>query len=210
MKKSLLALLAIPILVACGQNIEEKAGAFAENEVKKVLNDASSYESVETRVDSAFSTIYIDYDACVAATELSELKNKIESLKSEYANEKASAAIWSGPYQSTLGREQQRQAKDKMDKISEQIEKAQKQLTEKKQIIIERNNAIKSKEFIGWAITHRFRCANGMGIKGLHDILLVSDPKFETLIIRMILDKDDPQGFETIKEKIDEVLSGQN
>ncbi len=195
------------MLVACGQSTEEKAKLFAENEVKKILNDASSYESVETRVDSAFSTIYIDYDACVAASEIGELEEKIESLQSDYAHQKSSAAIWSGPYQSSFGREEERQAKEKMARISEQIEKAKKDLTDKKQVIITRNKALKESEFVGWAISHRFRCANGMGIKGLHDIVLVTDPQVENLIIRMMLDKDDPQGFENIKEKIDEVLA---
>ena len=40
----------------------------------------------------------------------------------------------------------------------------------------------------------------------LNDILLVSDPDFENLVIRMMLDEDDSQGFENIKKKIDEVL----
>ena len=70
-------------MIGCGQNKEEKAAFFAENEVKKILNDASSYEAVETKIDSAFTSIYTDYEACTAAYKISELHSKQESLQDE-------------------------------------------------------------------------------------------------------------------------------
>ncbi len=193
------------LFMGCSPNIEKRASLFAEKEVIKILNDASTYESVDTQVDSAFMSIYIDYDACLAACELTELEEKLEGLLGQYDSQKSSAAIWADS-DSALGKEEYRQAKKEIERVYNQIEDTKKKIEEKELLIKERKATINDGEYCGWIIQHRFRCANGLGIKMLNDILLVSDPDFENLVIRMMLDEDDSQGFENIKKKIDEVL----
>ena len=115
MKNVISLLLLSLIVVGCGQNREEKAALFAENEVKKILNDASSYEAVETRLDSAFTSIYTDYEACAAAYKISELRSKQEALQDEYDREKSSAAIWSNSWDAY--------AKNNIDKLKKKWKK---------------------------------------------------------------------------------------
>ena len=193
------------IVIGCGQNKEEKAAFFAENEVKKILNDASSYEAVETKIDSAFTSIYTDYEACTAAYKISELHSKQESLQDEYDREKSSAAIWSDSWDA-YGQEQHRQAKKEMEEIKTSLNKINDEIEEYKEFIKNRYKTIDENKFCGWAIYHRFRCANGLGIKSLVDILLITDENFENIQIRMLLDKNDPQGFEQIQQIIDGVI----
>lgn len=206
MKKPIffIALLAL-VTTSCEPSLEEKAQSFAEIEVKKILNDASSYESVETRVDSAFNTVYINYDACKAACDITEALNKIEDYQREYKREKSSAAIWSDSW-SAFSKEEYRQAKEKMASLTEKIQEEQEAIEENKSIIRKANEESKDRKFIGWAISHRFRCANGLGVKSLTDILLISDPKMENLGLRVMLDDKDPQGLQSLTKVIDEVL----
>ena len=205
MKNVISLLLLSLIVVGCGQSREEKAALFAENEVKKILNDASSYEAVETRLDSAFTSIYTDYEACAAAYKISELRSKQEALQDEYDREKSSAAIWSNSWDA-YSKEQHRQAKKEMEEIGNRLKKVNDEIEENKMIIKNRYQSLDENKFCGWAIYHRFRCANGLGIKSLADILLVTDENFETLQIRMLLDDNDPQGFEQIKQTIDGII----
>lgn len=205
MKNVISLLLLSLIVVGCGQSREEKAALFAENEVKKILNDASSYEAVETRLDSAFTSIYTDYEACAAAYKISELRSKQEALQDEYDREKSSAAIWSNSWDA-YSKEQHRQAKKEMEEIGNRLKKVNDEIEENKMIIKNRYKSLDENKFCGWAIYHRFRCANGLGIKSLADILLVTDENFETLQIRMLLDDTDPQGFEQIKQTIDGII----
>jgi len=193
------------IMVGCGLSKEEKATLFAENEVKKILNDASSYEAVETRVDSAFVSIYTDYEACEAAYNISELYSELEFLQNDYYNEKSDAAIWTGAWDS-YGKEQYQQAKNKMGEIEKKLKKVDDEITENKEVIKNRYESIDEGEFCGWAVYHRFRCANGLGVKSLVDVLLITDEDIETLKIRMLLDDNAPQGFKQIKQIIDDVL----
>ena len=201
MKNVISLLLLSLIVVGCGQ----KAALFAENEVKKILNDASSYEAVETRVDSAFTSIYTDYEACAAAYEISELRSKQEALQDEYDREKSSAAIWSNSWDA-YSKEQHRQAQKEMEEIGNKLKNVNDEIEENKTIIKNRYKTLDENKFCGWAIYHRFRCANGLGIKSLADILLVTDENFDTLQIRMLLNNNDPQGFEQIKQTIDGII----
>mgnify|MGYP003504602869 CR=1 FL=1 len=72
--------------------------------------------------------------------------------------------------------------------------------------IVNKIRNLVEKKFCGWAIYHRFRCANRLGIKSLADILLVTDENFESLKIRLMLDDNDPQGFKQIKQTIDGII----
>lgn len=205
MKHIVLFLTTMSLLFSCSQNKEEKAALFAETEVKKILNDASTYESVDTKVDSAFASIYTDYDACVAASEFLELNDKQEIIKEEYYLEKSSIAIWDGVWDA-YSKERHRQAKEKLEELGNRLKKVHDDILEKKNLIINRNKEIKDKEFVGWAIYHRFRCANGLGVKSLNDILIITDKDFKELKIRLLMDENDPYSLPNIKKVIDGII----
>lgn len=205
MRTSLVILCVILALVSCTQSKEEKATEFAKAEVVKILNNADSYEPVETKVDSAFTNIHIDYDACVAADELLKLASQREGLMRDLQHAKSSAAIWANPY-SEFGREEHRQAKAEMDSIAQKISDNEKEIETQKGFIQKRNKELKQGEFCGWAIQHSFRCTNGLGVKQLHGIVLIADEKFENLLLRFLTDEDEAENIKQIQEVIDEVI----
>lgn len=208
MRFKLLLMGMFAFVIGCTPSKEQQAESFAQSEIKKILYDASSYESVETKIDSAFVSIYFDYDACKAAYDLIDLYSDRERLSEEYDIEKSSAAIWSDSY-GAFGKEQYMQSQKKMEKLLGKIEDNEKEINNKITVIKNRKDSIHEGEFCGWLIHHRFRCANRMGFKSLNDILLVADPDFDNLLIRMILDEDDQHGYEKISEMIDRVLDSE-
>jgi len=205
LKVILMAICAL-VMQGCGQSREKKAEAIVKEIVPKMLNDASSYEPVQTRVDSALATIYFDPEAAQAAYRLIELKSEEDDLKLQYNDEKSSAAIWSGPYTSNFGREQLRQAREKMGEVEKKLNKVLNDKAEQEQIIKERNKSIDSSKFNGWMISHRFRCANGFGVKRVQDIAILVDEKIENPLMLYNLDDEADDGFKNLKSIIDEVL----
>lgn len=220
MKNVVFLLFTSLMLLGCGQSKEEKAASFAENEVKKILNDASSYEAVETKVDSAFTSIYIDYEACEAARELSEMYFQKKSLQEDYNNEKSSIANWSG-IQSTYAQEQIKQAQEKLSEIKKKQNRLDDKIIKNQNIIKEKYKTTDEGEFCGWAIYHRFRYGKN---KFLADILIITDKNIENLensimiedynpLMELIGDKlkefgfnNNDLNFEQIKQIIDDVL----
>ena len=209
MKKLLLLFAICPMLfISCGHSREKKAEAIAQKVIPKMLNDASSYEPVQTSVDSAFESIYLDPAVAQAAYELIELKPKKENLQEQYDEEKSSAEIWSDPYSSNFGKEELRQSKEKMNQIAIQLKKLSAKEQEQVQIIKKRNREIDNTKFIGWVITHRFRCKNGAGVKLIQDMAILVDEKMENTLMIYNLDENADDGFDNIKETVDDVIGG--
>jgi len=202
-------LIAIPLLLSGCQSREKKAKAIAKKAVQQILTDASSYEPMLTQVDSAFSTIYLDPEAVRAAYALNDLNSEEEALKSEYNSEKSSAAIWSGPYMSNFGKENLRQANEKMNEISEKLKKISDKKAKQEQIIKDRNKNVDPTKFIGWFITHRFRCANGFGTKLIQDVGFLVDENMENTLMAYDLDEDSDEGIEKLKAIIDDVIEAE-
>ncbi len=207
MKRIVIVLIIVPLLLAGCKSREEKAAAFAESNIKKMLNDASTYEPVETLVDSAFNNIYLDPEANQAAVKINKINGDIDFAKSQYRSEKSSLAIWSDPYQTAFGREKARQAKEKMEEIEEKIKKLEAEKEENVEIIKKRNQEIVKPEFCGWGITHTYRIENGFGVKSLRGIILISDKDFKNLKHSIPLDEYSNDGVIKIKETIDEVIA---
>ena len=210
MKKAYLItiLLAICTLVmqSCGQSREEKAEAIAKKTIPAILNDASTYEPIQTNVDSAFATIYCSPKAVSAAYELLELKSNEDDLKRQYNFAKSLAANWSLPIMSTYSKEQLRQAKEKMSEIEKMMKKVADDKSEQEQIIKEENKNVDPSKFFGWIITHRFRCANAKGVKEIQDVAILVDPKMENTLMLYNLDDDADDGMKKVTSVIDEVI----
>ena len=209
MKKNVFVVFVIIVvsLSGCIQSRKDKAESFAKEMVPKVLNDASSYEPVDTKVDSAFESIYIDGDAVEAAYKLIDLNSKKENLLDEYNQSRSSAEMYVNPYMTNFDREEIHQEKEYQNKLSKQLEKVNSEIKEQKNIIYERNKKIKKEKFCGWAISHRFRCASNNGIKSLHFLLIVADEKIENTKCILNMDENDADSYEKVQETIDDVIA---
>ena len=97
MKQIYFVLIISPLLFSCTQTKEEKAAEIAKSEMIKILYNVDSYEPIETQVDSAYTSVYTDFDVVRAAHDLIELNadEKKEGLQWQYKHAKSSAAIWS-------------------------------------------------------------------------------------------------------------------
>lgn len=197
-------------LLFCGcQSNEDKAKKFAEENIPKFLNDASSYEAVETKVDSAFANILIDSEAMSAAVEINEQKEKQEELERDMDNAKSSMAIFAPTayYDSSYDKEQRRQANEKIKEIQEELSESKAEIKAQERIILKRNKMIEKGKFIGWGIQHSFRCKNGMGISMLAQSLLVTDKDFKNVLFRIIVaTKLDEEEIENARKEIERVL----
>ena len=196
-------------LLFCGcQSNEDKAKKFVEENIPKFLNDASSYEAVETKVDSAFANILIDSDAMSAAVEINEQKEKQEELERDMGNEKTKLAIYAPSYfDDSYYKEQRRQANEKIKEIQKELSESKAEIKAQERIILKRNKMIEKGKFIGWVIQHSFRCKNGMGISMLAQSLLVTDKDFKNVLFRIIVaTKLDEEEIENARKEIERVL----
>ena len=168
MRQTVLILCILPFLFGCMQTREQRGAEIAKSEMLKRLYYADSYEPIETRIDSAYTSVYTDLSVIRAAHDLIDLnaEEKKELLQRQYNYAKTSAARWSDNRRwSSFAREKYRQAKEEMDDCANQLKELDEEIKVKMNYIREHANAIIEHQFCGWNIYHRFRCANGLGMQ---------------------------------------------
>lgn len=207
MKKLAITLVFLPLLFSCSPSREEKAAEIAKSEMIKILYNVDSYEPIETHIDSAFTSIYTNLDVVRAAHDLIELNadEKKEGLQWQYKHAKSSAAIWSDSWDA-YSREQYRQAKEEMDDYAKQLKELDEEVKTKMNEIRDYAKAVSEHQFCGWNIYHRFRCANGLGIQQISDILIIVDENLEMVKGRFMLDDNDDYSLDKLKKTIDKAI----
>ena len=85
MRKILFLMIFALIMAGC-KSREEKVAEVIKQEMFKTLYDFESYEPIETKIDSAFTSIYTDTLALLYANEVSEMFNELDDAKMEYEN----------------------------------------------------------------------------------------------------------------------------
>ena len=207
MKKIALALFALLLMLGCIQTKVDprvkKGAEIAKLEMAKMLYNIGSYDPVETRVDSAHTSVYTDAAVVKAAYALIKLNadEKRKELQREYNHAKSSAAMWKG-LGSAYPEEQYRQAKEEMASYAAQIKELDDEVGAHVNIIRERAEAIVEGQFCGWNIYHRLRCKNGLGIQQIVDVCIIVDEKMETVKGRFSLDDYDEYSFTKLKKII--------
>lgn len=109
------------------QSREEKAAKLIKEEMFKTLYDFESYEPIETKIDSAFTSIYTDTLALLYANEVKTMFDELNEEKSEYESAKTSMEIWSDSYTS-LGIYKYNEAKRKVNDYIEKVNKVLKKV----------------------------------------------------------------------------------
>ena len=115
MKKIFYLALVTVVIAACGQPQEQKAEALIKESLKKSLYKPETYKPVETKVDSAFAP-YDDPAFFEELAELGKMNSEYADLEEKAKHAKSSMSIWSGPYQTSFGRNQYQEAKKNMTK----------------------------------------------------------------------------------------------
>ena len=113
-------------------------------------------------------------------------------------------AIWSGPYQSSFGRNEYSEAKEDYDKATENLERA----TEKAQkMMLEIYSMLDEKpKFIGWKATHNYRADNNAGNTLIGNSVYIIDENFEKVLFSCEEEeyKEIQDGIKEFKERMEE------
>ena len=186
MKKLIFAFLTCIVLFGC-KSKEDKVADLIKDEMFKTLYDFESYEPIETKIDSAFKSIYMDsmilHHAYIAKINIDECNASLEK-----ANEaKETMEIWSDSY-SSMGVSRHEKAEGI---YTEQIREACLCML----TIIEKMDTIKnlsldfSTEFMGWKATHKFRCKTKGGNFNIGNYMYVFDKSINQIIHTEDLDE---------------------
>lgn len=191
----------VVISVSSCKSKEDKANEFIKNEMFKTLYDFSSYEPIETIVDSAFTSIYTDSTILTQAFGLEYALEKTNEYIDAVKSAKSIMEIWKPDhYSSNYAYSKYNEA---LNEYNKNLELANTCVSLADSLSREVLTSIKKfqPEFIGWEAIHKFRCKNKGGNYSLGNYSYVFDPDFK-YIIRT--DDLDDESFIKIKKTIDE------
>lgn len=204
MKKILFILLPAFLLVSC-KSREEKVAELIKQEMFKTLYDFESYEPVETKIDSAFTSIYTDSViksyAYIARSFLDDVQEGLDKVK----DAQRTAEIWRDSY-SSYGRIKYEEACNEMRNHLDEVKSKMSIVNSYTDSI--RNASVGFKpEFCGWRVKHRFRCKTKGGNFDLGDYVYIVDKK-----VTKIIYKEDPDDEYTKKVNglIEEAINSKN
>lgn len=196
----LIGILLCFVFVQCKSN-EDKALALIKDNMFKTLYDFDSYQPIETKVDSAFHTPYNDSICLRNAVVCKVVYDKIEEYLEEANNALNAAEVW-------------HDMNWMRDRYFESLNESETALTNAKTLLetskeyedtIRMRSNVIMKEFMGWQVTHKFRCKTKGGFSVLSTRVYYMDSKF-TEILREV-DPDDEE-FQKYREIIENVLEG--
>lgn len=188
MKKVLFGAMLIAMFASCNKSLEEKANVLIEKNIKKMVYHPESYDPTETRIDSAF-TPFDDPDFYEKTMQLYKLGMAIDEYDKNMKDAKSSMSIWSGPYQSSFGRNEYQEAKEEYTKNAKNKksteEKARKLADELKSMLD------KEKVFIGFKVQHRFRINNNAGQTTFGEMEFLFDKNMSEIFASYDMDSEE-------------------
>ncbi len=193
----------IPVLclLASCKSKEEKALELIDQQMFQTLYDYESYQPVETKIDSAFTSPYFS-DSIIAMVMLyDEFQDQAEDYKDEADDAQSSMEIWSDSY-SSYARSRYNDAKREW--VDNTILYFQ---TSKKAILalMMAAEAIKDfePEFCGWQVYHKYRCKSKGGHALLSESIYIIDKDLKEITHTIDIDDDD---YIKAKKRIDEIM----
>lgn len=182
MKKLLLWVITSAVLVACGQSQEQKAEALIKESLKKSLYKPETYKPVETKVDSAFAP-YDDPAFFEELGKLGEMNSEYEELEDKAKRAKSSMSIWSGPYQTTYGKNEYQEAKEEYEEANVKLEKLK--TKGRKQYDKVTKMLQGEHKFIGYIAEHNYRADNNAGQTLIGNMIFIIDKDFKEIKFSM-------------------------
>lgn len=204
----IMALAGIFILAGC-KSKEEKALEAIKDEMFKTLYDFESYQPVETKIDSAFLSIYTDSTILKHGYVSSAILDEVNTTLEEVKDGNRTAKIWSDSY-SSYGREQYNEAREKAEKGLKKLDIYFEAINAHYDTIRQVAQNI-NPDFYGWKVTHKFRCKTKGGNSTLGTYIYIFDKKIKNIIY-----KEDTEDEELttvkglIKEAIEEKAKKEN
>lgn len=176
----LIAIFSFLSLASCTSK-EEKANKLINDYMFKHLHDFLSYEMVETKVDTAYNSPIINSAIRAIAVRVKEAFENSRKSSSKRESAMSSMKIW-GDSWSSYSRTQYNEAKEK---YKEALTEFVNYIGQVHHGLVSIHNLIEEmdqKEFIGWQVSHKFRCNNRGGNKILSDYVFIIDKGFKEII----------------------------
>lgn len=179
MRTVLFILLSTVLFSGC-KSREEKVAELIKQDMFKTLYDFESYEPIETKIDSAFTSVYTDSTIVAYAYIIRSFLDDIEDDLEKVKEAQRTAKIWRDSY-SSYGRSEYEKA---YNEANEYLEKVNSNMN----IVNAYMDSIKiassdfTTEFCGWKATHRFRCKTKGGNFDLGDYIYIVDKDFGNII----------------------------
>ena len=189
------------IAVACGQSQEQKAEALIKESLKKSLYKPETYKPVETKVDSAFAP-YDDPAFFEEIAKFGKMNSEYVDLEEKAKHAKSSMSIWSGPYQSSFGKNQYQEAKEEYDEANAKIEKLKVKAIKQYEKVA--NMLQGNHKFIGYKAVHNYRADNNAGNTLIGNTIFFIDKNFEEVTYSMEVEEYNKvqEAIEQLKEHI--------
>lgn len=199
MKNVLWGAILIAMFVSCNKSPENRANALIEKEIKKVLYHPETYGPAETRVDSAF-TPFDDPVFYEKTVQLCKLGMSIDDYDGKMKNARSSMSLWSGPYQTSYGRNEYQEAKKEYDvnaKNKKNAESKAKKLADELKLMLE-----KEQVFIGFKARHRYRANNNAGQTVFGEMEFLFDKDVSEIIASYDMDNDEYKAVQIVYKQI--------
>ena len=201
MKRIILLLIpTLCILVSC-KSKEDKALELIDKQMFQTLYDYESYQPVETRLDSAFTSPYYT-DSIIAMVMLyDQYQEKADKYEEEADDAKSTMEIWSDSYTS-YARTRFNDAKNKwIDNTILRFQNSKKALT----VLVMAAEAVKDfkPEFCGWEVYHKYRCKSKGGHSLLSEAIYIVDNDVKNIIQTIDLDNEE---YQQARKRIDEIV----
>lgn len=120
-------------------------------------------------------------------TSIIKQTHELEIAQSDYNMALSSIAIWDMPYKDALGIQKVKEAISKRDAAKNKIDHIQAQLKSNIKDFYARIHEDKYKEndFIGWAVTQRYKCKTGDGHPAFGDDIFVFNKDITECLLHM-------------------------
>ncbi len=183
------------LLIQCKSN-EDKALSLINEQMFKTLYDFDSYQPVETKIDSAFHTPFNDSINLKYAIFCSVFLETVDDYLQQAKKAQSAVEIWSDSY-TTYGRQKYFEAYDEATKALASAKTFLDMVGIYQDSIKMRSNEF-DKDFMGWQVTHKFRCKTKGGYSDLSTNVYVMDKKFTKIMDERNIDDDNYKQYQNI------------
>lgn len=196
-------LLMIFLLVSCGNSPTDKAEALIEEDMVKNLYIPDSYESVETKVDSAFAPLDSP-ELYYQISELLEMDDKTQEYENKVKHAKSSIAIWGNPYDA-FSRNRHEESKAEYKEYMEKLNAIQKRIMKTADNI--RKIVRQEPRFIGYKAVHRYRAKNNAGQVLMGNQLYILNGDLTKIIASYDMESREYTVFHEVVERVMEEIN---
>ena len=197
------------VMASCTLSNEEKAEKLIKETLKDYLFHPDSYEPLLTRVDSMFVDISVIEPVMETCEHIKNIMPKINDCKREIKYAESSMNLWSPEsYDSQYTRRQYAQAKKEKEEIESDLNKYNKKLSAHLASLKKNIAKYHKGEFVGWAVSHRFRSLNRLGVMNIPgEMIFFCDKDFTTCECYEV---DKFESFAKILKTVDEATSDED